>query len=152
MANRRAEQASQQCILACTQRLHDIAAGHDVLVLDDGWHILREYQNHLRSDGQPGPGDAFLKWVLTNRANPERCELVHITPAVDLGGFAEFPTDPALEGFDPADHKFVAVAVAHHEHPPILNAVDAGWWLYRHVLNNHGIQVVFVCPDAPFIE
>ena len=152
VANRRAEQASQQCILACTQRIRDIAAGRNVLVLDDGWHILREYQNRLRSDGQPGPGDAFLKWVLTNRANPQRCEIVHITPVDDDRRYLEFPSDPDLDGFHQDDRKFVAVAIAHQEHPPVLNAVDSDWWEYRRALSNHGVRVDFVCSDAPFMK
>jgi hypothetical protein len=147
VANKAAPQASVQCVATCAQKLKQIRDEH-TLVLDDGWHILREYMNNLRSGGQPGAGDAFLRWVLTNRGNPRRCSFVHVTP--QSASFAEFPADPELTGFDLSDHKFVAVAIAHPEHPPILNATDSDWWDYRHALNRHGVHIDFVCPDIEF--
>ena len=150
VANGQSIQASPGCVLACVRRLRGVQA-NDTLVLDDGWLILREYMANLRSSGQPGLGDAFLKWVLTNQANPRRCEQIHISP---IGArpedevYAEFPDDARLSGFDPADRKFVAVASAHPTHPPILNAVDTGWRDYQHVLAVHDIQVQFLCLDA----
>ncbi len=143
-------QASPSCVVACVERLHDLQLRH-TLVLDNGWRILREYLRELSPAGQPGVGDAFLKWVLTNRANPARCEQVHINPRDSAqfdGEFSEFPDDPALDRFDPSDRKFVAVAIAHAEHPSILNAVDTDWWPYRAVLAGHGVCVDFLCPDA----
>ena len=150
VANKAAIQASGICVLACVRWLNDIQCYH-TLVLDDGWYILREYMGRLRSEGQPGVGDAFLKWVLTNRSNPLRCEQVHITAIHDpLDGraFSEFPDDAALAGFDRSDRKFVAVAQAHPEHPSILNAVDPDWWQYYDALLRHGIRIEFICPDA----
>ncbi len=144
VANKAAPQASPQCVANCVRKLQQIQQEH-TLVLDDDWHILKEYMDNLRSDGQPGVGDAFLRWVLTNKNNPQRCTLVSITPQDN--GFVEFPSDPQLNGFDPSDQKFVAVAIAHPEHPPILNATDSDWWLYRQALSHHGVCVEFVCPD-----
>lgn len=153
VANDAAPQASASCIAICARKLDEIRKQH-VLVLDDDWHIINEYTNNLRSSGQPGAGDAFLKWVLTNRDNPRRCSRVHLTPggAQDEQDFAEFPRDPALTGFDPSDRKFVAVAVAHGEHPPILNAHDSDWWEYRQALAQYHVRVEFLCPDAPFMR
>ena len=116
------------------------------IVLDDGYLILSEYQARLRSEGQPGEGDAFLKWVLTNRANPERCDHVHINPTEDGNSFAEFPDDLGLRDFDRSDRKFVAAARAHPDSPPILNAVDTDWWLFRAALARNGVEVEFLCP------
>lgn len=146
----RAPQASPACVLTCVGRLRDLQL-HHTLVLDDGWRILREYLRELSPAGQPGVGDAFLKWVLTNRANPARCEQVRITPrdaAQPDGELREFPADPILAGFDPSDRKFVAVALAHPDRPPILNAVDTDWWPYCAALAGHGVRVDFLCPDA----
>lgn len=115
----RSPQASPSCVLRCVGRLRDLQL-HHTLVLDDGWRILREYLRELSPAGQPGVGDAFLKWVLTNQANPARCEQVRIIPrdAAQPGGeLCEFPDDPALAGFDPSDRKFVAVALAHRPSP-----------------------------------
>lgn len=147
VANKNADQASPTCVLSCVSRLREIQLQH-VVVIDDGWHILREYQNKLRSEGQPGVGDAFLLWLLTNRARPERCEQVTITPVEADSTFAQFPKDPALQHFDPSDRKFVAVALAHPDHPPILNAVDSDWWHYQATLAGHGVRIEFLCPDA----
>lgn len=115
------------------------------IVLDEGNWILSEYQNNLRSDGQPGVGDAFLIWVYNYQWNPQRCDRVAITPTEDGITFAEFPNDRDLTGFDLSDRMFVAAACAHLEHPPILNAVDADWWIFRNSLRRNGVTVEFLC-------
>ncbi len=147
VANRAAPQASPACVANCAQRLRQVQT-NDILVLDEGWLILNEYMHKLHSSGQPGVGDAFLKWVLTNKSNPRRCCWVHLTPQGDA--FAEFPGAPDLDGFDVSDRKFVAAACAHPEHPAILNATDSDWWHYRDALQQHGVRVDFVCPDVDF--
>jgi len=115
--------------------------------LDMRWLILSEYRNKLSQTGQPGVGDQFYKWVLTNQANATRCKLVPITPTEsDPTDFEEFPNHPALRGFDPSDRKFVAVAAADDESPAILEASDSKWWGWRHALAQCGIQVEFLCP------
>ena len=136
------------CVAACVRHLTSfLACGR--LVLDDGWRILREYMGNLHSSGQPGVGDAFLKWALTNQFNPQRCCLVRITPRDGCPtDFAEFPTDPRLRSFDPSDRKFIAVAVAHPERPPVHQALDRKWWQHRSALRDNGVDVNFLCPDA----
>jgi hypothetical protein len=117
------------------------------IVIDDDWLILRAYMNNLRPEGVPGVGDVFLKWVLVNRNNLARVVQVHITPTNGQNSsFHEFPTDPRLSKFDPSDRKFVAVAVAHPEHPPILNALDTDLWIHKDALETNGITVEFLCP------
>lgn len=140
-------QATIDCVVACGRKLKELQASHTV-VLDDGWHILREYMGQLRSSGQPGIGDAFLKWVLTNQANPLRCVHVPITSTADGRSFVEFPQDPALASFDPSDHKFVAVALAHPANPPILNATDSDWWHHHAALTTHNLRIEYLCPDV----
>jgi hypothetical protein len=144
VANSRSGQASPDCVLVCLQRLVRITRTGRV-ALDDQWRIIREYQANLRSSGQPGVGDAFLKWILDNRANPERCELVKITPIDNEKSFQEFPSDPALRHFDRSDRKFVAVALAHSQRPPILQAIDSKWWAFRAPLRRNGVNVEFLC-------
>ena len=147
VANGNSEQASPECIRTCAVRLEEITRKGQ-LVLDNQWLILKEYMAHLRPVGQPRPGDAFLKWVLTNYSNPDRCELVQVTPKDSAGtDFVEFPSDRALEGFDPTDRKFVAVAAAHPERPPILEAVDTKWWEMEQALRQAGITVDFLCKE-----
>jgi hypothetical protein len=152
VANGRGEKpaASSACMVQCAQRLGELTQSQ-ILVLDDQWHILREYMKQLNQSGQPGVGDAFIKWVLTNLTNATRIEMVSITKRAgsdDPDDFAEFPDDPNLATFDRSDRKFVAVAVAHPNHPPILNGVDSDWWHYRAALRSHGVVVEFLCPDA----
>lgn len=144
VANGESKQASAACVRTCVQYLNAIA--HDgQIVLDDGWRIIREYTRQARSAGQPGPGDAFLKWVLTNQANEQRCQRVHITPRDRADDFEEFPTDPALAGFDRADRKFAAVAICCPLNPPVANATDTDWWDFREPLQVHGVTVEFLC-------
>lgn len=149
VASERHPGVSDACVLGCIERLRQISEGEDALVIDDGWHILREYMANLRQSGQPGVGDRFLKWVLDNLKNPSRCEQVAITP-VDGAyerGFREFPQDPCLVGFDRSDRKFVAVSLVHRQRPPILNATDSDWWDYREALERNGVRVVFLCRE-----
>lgn len=151
VANGRSDQVSIECVLACAQQLQQITQ-QGRLILDNQWHILREYMRHLSPSGQPGVGDAFLKWVFNNMANPARIEMVFITPAnpddPDGTDFQEFPDNPVLANFDPSDRKFVAVCVAHPQHPPIFNATDRDWWDFRHALSDHGVQVRFLCKEG----
>jgi hypothetical protein len=152
VANKAAPQAGPSCVLACVKRITEIQNKHTV-VLDDQHLILREYRNKLSSAGQPGVGDAFLKWVLTNLKNPHRCEHIHITQVALPDGSAsyeEFPTDPDIATFDVSDRKFVAVSLAHPERPPILNAVDSDWWIHLRALKRHGVTVEFVCGASHF--
>ncbi len=151
VANGRSEQASVESVNVCALQLKQITR-EGKLVLDDRWRILREYMKYLSSSGQPGVGDAFLKWVFNNIANPARIEIVLITPInpndPDNADFREFPDDPALASFDPSDRKFVAVCLAHSQHPPILNATDRDWWDFREALSVHGVQVRFLCEEG----
>ena len=147
VANALSEQASEDCVETCAERLEEIMRGKVKLVLDDDWQILGEYAQNLHSTGTD-LGDRFLQWVLRNWRNPERCDLIYITPADGSENeFEEFPDDPALSGFDPADRKFIAVALAHLERPPILQAVDGQWWDFRDAFRQHGVTIEFICED-----
>ena len=148
VANGKSEQASEECVDTCIGRLEQIIRGETKLVLDADWIILDEYSRNLSSSGKPGTGDRFLAWSLRNRTNPEQCELVSVTPVTNLENeFEEFPKDSELANFDPDDRKFVAVAIAHCEKPPILQAVDSQWWVFRDALSRHGVTVEFICED-----
>ena len=147
VANALSEQASEDCVEACAERLEEIMRGEVKLVIDDDWQILGEYTQNLHSTGTD-VGDRFLRWVLRNWRNPQRCDLVSIT-SVDgsENEFEEFPDDPALDSFDRDDRKFIAVACAHPEKPPILQAVDSQWWDFRDVFRQNGVTVEFICEE-----
>jgi hypothetical protein len=145
VANRVAPQASPQCVLACVHKLGQIM-NQDKIVLDSLRLILKEYAIHLRSAGQPGVGDRFYRWILLNQKNPARCEWTTITPLEDdTSNFQEFPSDPRLADFDRSDRKFVAVARAHPDQPPILQAVDSKWWRWKTALIENKVDVEFIC-------
>ena len=147
VANGRSEQASPECISNCALRLNELMR-KGKLVLDDGKRIIKEYMANLGYGGhqQTMPGDSFLKWVHTNYSNPERCELIQITPKdSNEMDFEEFPSDSSLKNFDPRDKKFIAVALAHPEKPPILQAVDTQWLVMKEPLSRAGITIDFLC-------
>jgi hypothetical protein len=139
-------QVTPQCRLNSSQYLRNFQV-KGIIVIDNRWLILNEYTNKVNQTGQPGIGDAFLKWVLTNQANFKRCEQVVINPLKD-SSFAEFPDDPELEKFDQSDRKFVAVALASIDRPPIVNAVDSDWLEFYEPLVKNGIKIQFLCPDV----
>jgi hypothetical protein len=144
VANGRADQAGPSCVLACVNALLDVVRRRRVIV-DDG-RIFGEYIRNLSMSGQPGVGDAFFKWIWDQQADPVCCTRVELTPH-EQRGFEAFPDDAALTGFDAADRKFVAVAIASGESPPILNAADTDWWLFRKPLSRYGVTVEFLCPE-----
>jgi len=113
------------------------------LVLDSGDEICGEYRKELCVKGKPGVGDAFAKWVHDTRWTLPAEDLVPITR--DGASYKEFPGDTALAQFDNDDRKFVAVANAHKQKPPILQATDSKWWNWRTPLSNAGITVEFLC-------
>ena len=144
VANRMHLPAPMECIEACIAALS--AARLGVVLIDDGGLILAEYRHYLSHRGQPGVGDAFFKWLWDNQANPEHCRKVEIT-YVDGSemDFVEFPADADLRAFDRSDRKFVAVAIASGVNPPILNASDTDWHIFRAPLARY-VTVHFLCP------
>lgn len=115
------------------------------LVLDDGDEIFTEYRSHLNLKGQPGVGDAFIKWVNDHRFNAKYVDKVLLHKIDD--SYEEFPLTKNLQKFDPSDHKFVAVANQHPEKPQILQATDSKWWGFKAHFQEVGIEVIFLCTD-----
>ena len=146
VANAKTPQAGLDCVSACISTLIEARDRHRVL-LDDQGMILEEYRRRLSPSGQPGPGDAFFKWLWDNHWNADHCRHVPVTPVPGQRSFEEFPDDPDLATFDRSDRKFVAVALASGEQPPILNASDTDWWNHRQALSRHGVEVRFLCPE-----
>ena len=145
VANGKSEQASATCVLTCIEKLQQIINGKVKLVLDDDWRILNEYLRNIKRGGAEF-GDRFLRELLINI--DKICDFVSITNVDGLENeFLEFPSDPALANFDPADRKFIAVAVAHSDNPPILQAVDSEWLKYRDYLKQNGVTVEFICEN-----
>jgi hypothetical protein len=141
-------QASPACVVACRAALRRMVAGKDTLVIDDGWRILREYKRNIHPANAPRPDAEFLLWAYENHRNPSRCECVCIHDSNDgLRAFDEFPGDSDLAGFHRNDRKFVAVSLAIADPPPVVVAIDDGWWEHREALNRHGVRVEFICEE-----
>jgi len=147
VANGHATHADSKCREACIAVLEKIYAKGTIL-LDDGMYILDEYMQNLSMAGQPGIGDAFMKWVWENQAVTERCERIALTSrGSDPDDFEEFPNDVDLRFFDRSDRKYVAVALASTKNPEVLNAVDRDWWDHREALERNGLRLHFLCPQ-----
>ncbi len=145
VANGKADHVELKCMFTCIDSLEQIRKNHRLL-LDDKHLILKEYQKNLSPSGQPGPGDAFFKWVWDNQENPKYCQKVCVTPNEDRC-FAEFPDDPRLSRFDRDDRIFVAVALASITNPTVLNASDTDWWDHHDALKEHGVKIKFLCRE-----
>lgn len=144
VANRQHQDVSDACVVTCAQQLQAIMTDGRVAI-DDGYRILNEYQNKTTPHVGRRPGDAFVKWLLRNNANEHRCDQVKLVEDAQRG-FDSFPDDPRLASFDAPDRKFVALAAAHDEHPPIAQAADSKWLDWAPALKDHGVDVEFLCP------
>jgi hypothetical protein len=141
--NRESEHASPECVISCVRWLQSFEKS-GILVIDRKWLIINEYKKKVNQSGQPGVGDAFLKWILINHNNPQRCHQVSITK-ISENEFEEFPQSESLKDFDKSDRKFVAVALTHDAKPAIANAVDSDWHIYKKALSDHGVEIEFLC-------
>lgn len=143
IANDAHPDASPECVIACVARLNDLMKS-GVLVLDDGYRILREYQKKTSPRKAKGVGDHFVDWALRHQGQANRVQLVTLTE-YEKHRYAEFP-DPALEHlFDPPDRMFPAVSHKHPAHPPILQAADCKWLDWWPALDVCGVKVEFLC-------
>jgi hypothetical protein len=134
------------CASNCAQALLTIKQ-LGVIVIDDGDYILTEYRRNCSISGQPGVGDSFIRWVHDNRGRGELVHVVTLTPREKPPhDFEQFPEHAGLAALDPSDRKFVSVANAHREKPPILQATDSKWWGWKEPLAACGITVEFLCP------
>lgn len=138
--------AGAACRIASAEALQQVMSGGH-LFLDDSALILDEYLQAVGA-GQPEAGGAFVRWVLQHLWASGRVTQVRVTArAGGPTGFHELPAPIAGTTYDPSDEKFLAVAAAHPEHPPILQALDSKWWGWMTSLAECGVTVHFLCPD-----
>lgn len=137
--------APLSCAVASARALQAVMTDGHVFI-DDGGRIVTEYRQNLSSRGQPGPGDAFLKWLLTHEWAGEKVTRVAITPTPhDDEDFEELPSPPRGVLYDRSDRKFLAVAAAHADRPPILQSFDSKWWGWQAALAKAGVTIHFLC-------
>lgn len=145
VANGQHADVSEECVVSCAICLQQVMRSGRIAI-DDRYRILKEYQNKTQPHVGKRPGDAFVKWLLRNNANPSRCDQVALEEHPERG-FESFPDDPSLVNFDLPDRKFVAVAAAHAGKPGIAQAADSKWLGWSPALRAHGITVDFLCPE-----
>ena len=146
------EQAWDECVTACQERLDQIIEGPERVVIDDGWIILREYIDYLEDEDSPADtrnSGYFLEWFIRNYMNPEQCVQVPITPSEDGTSFEELPD--AFSPFDSDDHKFIAVAAVYEDvyqqKATILQSVDSQWYGSQNLFIENGLRVEFICEE-----
>lgn len=143
VANGQHADVSPECVKTCALALQSIMLSGK-LALDDGFLILREYQNKTLPKKGNRPGDVFVKWALNNRCNAKWVDQVTLQEH-DERGFKSFPDDAELANFDTPDRKFVAVSGAPPDKPSIAQAADSKWLDWAPALQRHGIKVDFLC-------
>jgi hypothetical protein len=146
-ANGHHDDAPSDCVAECATKLQAIMEnGH--VVLDDGWRIMGQYKTNING---PGAGYEFLQWLYQNRCNQTRCTEISITAKPhDPDDFEEVPTPlelPEGEQIDPSDRVFLAVAAAHPDHAPIVQATDSKWIGWESALLAHAIEIEWVCRE-----
>ncbi|WP_419941330.1 hypothetical protein [Candidatus Palauibacter sp.] len=140
-ANGRETHADKGCQLSCVEKLESVVA-REVVAIDDGHAILKEYGRHLRPSGMPGVGDMFYKHVLNHQYRDDRIRMVTLAPSEDdRRGFDVLPEN----AFDPSDRKFLAVAVV--VRAIVLNATDSDWREHGGLLDALGVEVSQLCPQ-----
>lgn len=143
VANGQHSDVSEDCVAECVNRLRAMSL-KGIVVIDDGFRILGEYQHKTSLNPPKGAGDVFLKWLL-RQAGSVQVEQITLNEGAE-NCFAEFP-DPALEPlFDAPDRMFAAVAHAHPEKPAIWQAADCKWLDWWPALRAKGVEVDFLCP------
>lgn len=138
---------SKTCSNACVDFLNKVMNNSYLLVIDDSYHILNEYMHNIDKSGAANHANRFLKWVLTNQRNTRRIKQIHINQDGNSKSFSEVPEELRDIGFDPSDHKFIAVAIANDYSAPIIQASDSKWIGWKPSLIACKIQVIFPCED-----
>ena len=138
----------KKCSLSCLSFIKKLMQSTDVVVLDSGNEILKEYQNNFPSWGQDTIATIFLRWVLRNLTLRDggQVELYPITKTAE-GVYEEYPCSQNFATFDPSDKKFIALSNAHPDRPPIVEGSDSLWWGYREVFKNADIHIIFLCEE-----
>lgn len=134
----------QTCVSRCVELLDEILSNKHIVVIDDKYLLIEEYEHKMNQLSEINYANRFLKWLLTNQSNPSRVKQVSITPTGHYE-FEEFPQSLKDVQFDNSDRKFVAVAIANNNQAPIVQASDSKWIGWEAALNLEGIGIIFLC-------
>ncbi|MGE7775520.1 hypothetical protein ACQKLP_12400 [Chitinophaga sp. NPDC101104] len=133
------------CRESCIQLIDEIIENKHIVIIDNIYKIIGEYENKIQYISEVNYARQFLKWVYTNQGNDTRIRSVELTEIAE-NEYEEFPDE--IEDFDHSDRKFVAVAIANDYKAPIYQASDSKWIGWEQSLNEVGVQVVFLCKKS----
>ena len=136
-----------ECAQCCIKFINSFIDSPDSkLVLDTGSRVLKEYKQVFKKfHGERSLATEFFNWVcryLTSAISEDDYICLN---EVNENCFKEYPPHENLKNFDPPDRKFIALANAHKEKPPIIEGADSKWWSIKDSLLECGISVSFLC-------
>lgn len=111
------------------------------LVLDADYEISREYRNRISMDTPVGK--KFWRWFNSYQSRILAADFVKLEKDQE-GNYKMFPMEERTAEFDLSDRKFIALARAHLEHPPIIEAADGKWLGYKAVFEEYGVHIEFL--------
>ena len=135
----------RQCSLACLSFIKTLMESDDIVVLDTGREILKEYQKKINTHAEDNVASEFLMWIIRGLMTGKVAQY-QITKTGD-NSYEEFPSSPDLAKFDRSDRKFVALAKVDPTNPSIYNGSDTDWWDFREAFTKEGIHIVFLCEE-----
>jgi hypothetical protein len=137
---------STKCSTACVEFIESVLSGEHLVVIDDNYLLIEEYE-HFRNSKNPNTySHRFLRWIYNYQADPKFIKQVKITRIGD-SDFTEIPASLNKVGIDASDKKFIAVSIANKCKAPIYEAADSKWIGWEKSLSENGVKVVFLCKD-----
>ncbi|MDE2634731.1 MAG: hypothetical protein OXI30_00080 [Chloroflexota bacterium] len=126
------------CIEHCADWIVEFLDGGYKLLVDSLGKVIEEYNYYIL------PG-RFPESELNRLYSELWGRLEYVDIEFDNSGSAVLPA--AISFHDPADRKFVALALARDPYAPIYNAADTDWAKEREKLAEHGLTIYEICPD-----
>lgn len=129
----------------CMEYINDLVNSKDSkIVLDMDFEILNEYRNNV-SD-KSNMGKIFFRWLYNYYSHIQPEDNIKLVKD-ECGKYLKFPYDKDTKSFDESDKKFIALANAHREKPPIVEAADGKWLGYEEAFAKYGITIEFIDRD-----
>ena len=127
---------------ACMEYIGELVKSKEKkLVLDLDHEIWKEYHNNVCNSSNIGK--IFFRWLYEYYATISPEDHIKLNKGSD-GKYVDYPYDVETQGFDESDKKFVALANAHQEKPPIIEAADGKWLGYEQSFAKYGIHIEFL--------
>lgn len=130
---------------SCMEYIRDLTHNTDrKLVLDLEHEIWNEYHNNVIQNSNIGK--IFFRWLYEYYPTILPQDHIKMTRNAE-GQYITYPYDEETKSFDENDKKFVALANAHPEKPPIIEGTDGKWLGYEAAFAKYGIHIEFLDRD-----